>query len=89
MHIADVSFFVKEDTEVDEWAASRATSVYLVHKVDNPISSNKDTTFENERKIFQVIPMLPQVLCERLCSLNPGVDRLTFSVLWKMNDQVF
>ncbi|PAV82622.1 hypothetical protein WR25_26704 [Diploscapter pachys] len=66
VHIADVSFFVKEDTEVDEWAASRATSVYLVHKV---------------------IPMLPQVLCERLCSLNPGVDRLTFSVLWKMNDQ--
>lgn len=31
--------------------------------------------------------MLPQILCEELCSLNPNVDRLTFSVVWKMNDQ--
>lgn len=31
--------------------------------------------------------MLPKILCEELCSLNPGVDRLTFSVVWKINDQ--
>lgn len=31
--------------------------------------------------------MLPRILCEQLCSLNPGVDRLTFSVVWKMNDE--
>lgn len=31
-----------------------------------------------------VIPMLPSVLCEDLCSLNPNVDRLAFSVVWKM-----
>lgn len=29
--------------------------------------------------------MLPRLLCEELCSLNPGVDRLTFSVIWKMD----
>ncbi|KAK9763478.1 hypothetical protein K7432_009798 [Basidiobolus ranarum] len=34
--------------------------------------------------IQKVIPMLPPVLCEELCSLNPGVDRLAFSVMWKM-----
>lgn len=34
-----------------------------------------------------MIPMLPQILCEELCSLNPDVDRLTFSVVWKINDQ--
>ncbi|KAJ1655066.1 hypothetical protein IWQ61_005119 [Dispira simplex] len=33
------------------------------------------------------IPMLPRVLCEELCSLNPGVDRLTFSVMWEMTPE--
>lgn len=28
---------------------------------------------------------LPNLLCEKLCSLNPGVDRLTFSVFWKLD----
>lgn len=31
--------------------------------------------------------MLPRILCEDLCSLNPGVERLTFSVVWKMDDE--
>ncbi|KAI7906919.1 uncharacterized protein BX663DRAFT_426539 [Cokeromyces recurvatus] len=34
----------------------------------------------------RVIPMLPSLLCEELCSLNPGVERLAFSVIWKMDD---
>jgi protein SSD1 len=34
--------------------------------------------------VDQVVPMLPSVLCENLCSLNPGVDRLAFSVIWQM-----
>ena len=59
VHIADVSYFVDEKTDLDASAADRATSVYLVQKV---------------------IPMLPRVLCEDLCSLNPGEDRLAFSV---------
>uniref|UniRef100_A0A914WIJ6 Ribonuclease II/R domain-containing protein n=1 Tax=Plectus sambesii TaxID=2011161 RepID=A0A914WIJ6_9BILA len=54
------------NNELDNWAANRATSVYLIHKV---------------------IPMLPRLLCEELCSLVPGVDRLTFSVVWKLNDR--
>ncbi|CAO3651245.1 unnamed protein product [Mucor fragilis] len=33
----------------------------------------------------RVIPMLPALLCEQLCSLNPGVERLAFSVVWKMD----
>jgi len=28
--------------------------------------------------------MLPRVLCEDLCSLNPNVDRLAFSCVWQM-----
>jgi len=66
VHIADVSYFVREDTALDRVAGDRATSTYLVD---------------------QVIPMLPRPLCENLCSLNPGVDRLCFSVEWTINQQ--
>jgi len=31
--------------------------------------------------------MLPSDLCEHLCSLNPGVERLTFSIVWTMDDE--
>ncbi len=31
--------------------------------------------------------MLPHILCENLCSLNPGVDRLAFSVIWKLTPE--
>ena len=61
VHIADVSFFLKEEIPLDEIARRRATSVYLVQKV---------------------IPMLPRILCEKLCSLNAGEEKLSFSVVW-------
>ncbi|KAJ2369037.1 hypothetical protein IW150_005252, partial [Coemansia sp. RSA 2607] len=35
--------------------------------------------------VQNAIPMLPSLLCEDLCSLNPGVDRLAFSVMWEIN----
>lgn len=66
VHIADVTYFVKEDTALDSVASKRATSVYLVQNV---------------------VPMLPHTLCERLCSLNPGEDRLSFSVVWKVTTE--
>lgn len=66
VHIADVSYFVPEGSELDKVAADRATSVYLVQKV---------------------IPMLPRLLCEELCSLNPMTDKLTFSVIWTLTAQ--
>lgn len=33
------------------------------------------------------IPMLPRVLCDNLCSLVVGVDRLSFSVIWTISPQ--
>ncbi|XP_030629597.1 DIS3-like exonuclease 2 [Chanos chanos] len=66
VHIADVSYFVKEGSALDFVAGCRATSVYMVQKV---------------------IPMLPRLLCEELCSLNPLTDRLTFSVIWKLSPE--
>ncbi|XP_076370969.1 dis3 like 3'-5' exoribonuclease 2 [Tachypleus tridentatus] len=66
VHIADVTFFLKENSPLDLIARSRATSVYLVQKV---------------------VPMLPRILCEQLCSLNPGENRLTFSVVWTLTGE--
>ncbi|XP_068434706.1 DIS3-like exonuclease 2 isoform X2 [Clinocottus analis] len=34
--------------------------------------------------VQKVIPMLPRLLCEELCCLNPRTDRLAFSVIWQM-----
>lgn len=36
--------------------------------------------------VHRVIPMLPRLLCENLCSLNPGVERLAFSIFFKLDN---
>jgi len=65
IHIADVSYYVRPNTKLDEEAYKRATSVYLVDRV---------------------VPMLPEVLSNELCSLRPNEDKFTFSVVLELND---
>jgi ribonuclease R len=65
IHIADVSHFVRPNTELDKEALKRATSVYLVDRT---------------------IPMLPEILSNDLCSLNPNEDKLAFSAVFTLDE---
>ncbi len=64
IHIADVSYYVNNNTALDKEARYRGTSVYLVDRT---------------------IPMLPEELSNGLCSLNPDIDRLTFSAIFELD----
>lgn len=92
VHIADVSYFVEEGSVLDATASQRATSVYLVQKVGALLRMCWCSVWEVWESIplpvlLQVIPMLPRLLCEELCSLNPLSDRLTFSVVWTITPE--
>ena len=66
VHIADVSYYVRPETELDKEAFIRGNSTYLVDRV---------------------IPMLPEILSNGLCSLVPGKDRLTHAAIMKFNSK--
>ncbi len=66
IHIADVTHYVQEDSEIEKEAQKRATSIYLVDRT---------------------IPMLPEILSNDLCSLNPNEDKLAFSAIFVVNDK--
>ncbi|MGP1930147.1 MAG: RNB domain-containing ribonuclease, partial [Arsenophonus sp. ET-DL12-MAG3] len=53
--IADVSYYVRPETALDNEAVSRGNSIYFPSRI---------------------IPMLPEILSNGLCSLKPQVERL-------------
>ena len=66
VHIADVTYYVREGSVIDKEAEKRATSVYLVDRT---------------------IPMLPERLCNFLCSLRPNEEKLAYSVIFTLDEK--
>lgn len=59
------------------------------HYVQTKSNIDKEA-YERATSIYlvdRVIPMLPEVLSNNVCSLRPKEDKLTFSAVFKMNDQ--
>jgi DIS3-like exonuclease 2 len=69
------------NTEVGVHIADVTHYVVPGTSLDAEAASRSTSTY----LIDGVIPMLPRPLCEHLCSLQPGVDRLAFSVTWEFN----
>ncbi|XP_008275897.1 DIS3-like exonuclease 2 isoform X1 [Stegastes partitus] len=59
---------------------------YFVEQ-DNTLDAVASQRATSVYMVQKVIPMLPRLLCEELCSLNPLTDRLTFSVIWKITPE--
>lgn len=62
--IADVSYYVKPGSLLDQAALERATSVYFPARV---------------------VPMLPPILSDDLCSLKPRIDRLCLVAIMQID----
>lgn len=65
VHIADVSHYIKQDTQIDKEAYLRGSSIYLPD---------------------MVIPMIPKLISNGVCSLNAGQDKLTFSAIINLDN---
>ena len=76
VHIADVSHFIELGYISFHHLLYR---LLLFSTALDKEALNRATTVYLVQK---AIPMLPRLLCEELCSLNSGVDRLAFSVIW-------
>lgn len=64
IHIADVTYYVRPGSAIEEEAIYRGTSVYLVDRT---------------------LPMLPERLSNKLCSLRPDEEKLCYSAVFTMD----
>jgi protein SSD1 len=63
-----------------------ADVTYFV-KMGTPLDKEAKTRATTVYLVQKAVPMLPNILCENLCSLKSNVDRLAFSVFWKMTEE--
>ena len=53
----------------------------------NPLDEEASIRATTVYLVQKSLPMLPRLLSENLCSLNPNVDRLAYSCIWTMNSK--
>ena len=80
----DALHVVKLSEDLYEVGVHIADVSYFVEH-NSPIDKIASERTTSVYLVQKVIPMLPRCLCENLCSLNPSEERLTFSVIWKVN----
>ena len=101
VHIADVSWFVRTSGNGcgDGYQryypnslsvpSSSSPSLAGLEIDDDRVESEVDIIASARSTsvylVQRAIPMLPRILCEKLCSLEPTSDRLAFSVVWRMS----
>ena len=79
VHIADVSYFGK--------------SCFLILQADSAVKPNTALDREARKRATSVylvqraVPMLPPQMSEELCSLQPNVDRMTFSAMFILDKE--
>ncbi|KAI9495201.1 hypothetical protein BDB00DRAFT_760494 [Zychaea mexicana] len=56
-------------------------------KANTPLDSEAKERGTSTYLVNRVIPMLPEDLCQNLCSLKAGEDRLAFSIIWKIDKE--
>jgi len=76
-----VNFLENGNTEVGIHIADVSHYVQPGMSIDKEASDRATSVYLVDR----TIPMLPEVLSNDLCSLNPNVDRLTFSAVFTFN----
>lgn len=87
VHIADVTHFIRPGTALDNEAALRATTVYLVDKRIDMVPG--DFLFYlclslTSSKINNIFFFL-ELLSSNLCSLRGGEERFAFSCIWEVD----
>jgi len=81
----DDALHIKYNTESDTFEVGvHIADVSFFIDPESPLDLEARERATSVYLVQRVVPMLPRLLCEQLCSLNPGVDRYAFSVIWTM-----
>lgn len=78
-----VTPYPNEDDTVEVGVHIADVSYFVTR--DSKVNSMARSRATSMYFVDRVLPMLPRVLCEHYCSLQPKVDRLAFSVIWRLD----
>ena len=84
-YICRFNMFTARYTDAHLVEFLRVTTVDSGHRPSTALDKAAQDRGTSIYLVDRVIPMLPRMLCEELCSLTAGVDHLTFSIGWHLD----